>query len=346
LLGFLLVLLVGLLVVAYPLISNPDYVKTLLLAEVQHEAGRKIEVGAARLEFFPRIRLELSDVVVWDVDPSHQFFTARRVELHLRVFSFLKRRVIAKRLAIEDPKIDLRRDQIGHWNFLSGVELPAALPLPGDRGAHSPFTLLLLVREISLHGGEIRIVDESRADGVRTLGLGDVKITMRSKAGGVPIDVTFSGKMLDAPGTSSLGLRGRVSHASSPIRIAQADPARLGPVFQFDGTTELVEVDLRRMAEFFGPLPVPQGIRGAATLRGRIGVMPGVVGYDMVLSEMKLGIESLTVTGQASLAGLMTPQPTFSLTFSATPLDLSDLLAGIAGLAPSATQDDGQRSGD
>lgn len=328
-LGLMLLLLVGLLVVAYPLVSNPDYVKALLLEEVQHEIGRKIEVGGARLELFPRIRLELSDVVVWDVDPSREFFSARRVELHLRVFSFLKRRVIAKRLIVEGPKIELHRDQAGRWNFLSGMDLPAALPLPGDQGGHSPFSLLLLVRQITLQGGEVHIVDESRPDGIRSLGLGQMDVMMTSKAGGVPLDVTFSGKILETPGASSLSLRGKVVRASAPVRIAQADPSRTGLAFQFDGTTEAVEIDLRKIAEFFGPLPVPEGVTGAATLRSRIAVMPGVLGYDMILSELKMGVEALTVSGQASLAGLMTPQPTFSLTFSATPINLKDLVAGI-----------------
>jgi len=329
LVGSLLVLLVGLLVFGYLFISNPEYVKTLLLEEFQHEIGRKIDVGSASLELFPRIRLELFDVVVRDVDPSRQFFTARRVELYLRVFSFFKRRVIAKRLIIEGPTIDLRRDKSGHWNVLSGVELPAVLPLPGDRGVHSPFSLLLLVQQIGIHEGEVRIVDESREDGVRTLALGQVDLAMTSQAGGVPVDLNLSGKILDTSGTSSLSLRGKVTHASAPARIAHADPSRTGPAFQFDGTTELIEVNLRKMAEFFGPLPVPEGVRGAATLYGRIAVLPGVVGYDVLLSEMKLGVESLKIAGQASLAGLMTPQPTFSLTFSATPIDLGDLLSEI-----------------
>jgi uncharacterized protein involved in outer membrane biogenesis len=330
LLGFLFVLLLGALASAYVLISKADYVKALLLEEVQHEVGRKIEVGGARLELFPRIRLELSDVVVWDVDPSRRFFTARRVELHLRVFSFFKQRVIAKRLVIEEPKIDLHRDRTGHWNILLDAALPAALPLPGDKGAHSPFALLLLVREISLHGGEARIVDESRGEGARTLAVGELAVAVSSPAGGVPLDLSLSGRVLDTPEASLLRLEGRVSRAPSADRLVQADASSLtSDGFQFDGTTELAAMDLRKLVEFFGPLPAPEGIHGVAMLRGRISVMPGVVGYDMVLSEMRLGIESLMITGQASLAGLMTPQPTFSLTFSAGPIGLGELLAGI-----------------
>jgi hypothetical protein len=314
---------------AYPLLINPDYLKTLLLEQVQHEVGRKIEVGDARLELFPRIRLQLFDVVIWDVDPAHRFFSARHMDVYLRVFSFLRKRVIVKRLSVDQPKIELRRDRDGRWNVLSDVELPSALPLPGDRGGHSPLGLLLLVREITLHNGEVHLIDESRQDGRRALGLGQVEVRLKSKAGGLPLEVNFEGRMLDTPSTSGLKLRGRLSHGPSPVRIAPAESSRATHGFQFDGLTEAAEVDVHTIAEFFGPLPVPEGVQGAASMRGRITILPGVVGYDLLLLDMKLNVESLSVTGQASLAGLLTPQPTFSLTFSASPVDLDDLLKGI-----------------
>ena len=328
-LGFVLLLLVGLFAVAYPFLTDPNYVKTLLLEEVQHEVGRTIEVGATRLELFPRIRLQLFDVVIRDVDPAREFFSARHIDIYLRVFSFLRKRVIVKQLAVDQPRIELRRDRSGRWNVLSDVELPSALPLPSDRGGRSPLSLLLLVREITLQNGEVRVIDESRQDGLRALSLGNVEVSMKSKTGGMPIDVAFSGTILDSPGTSRLILNGKLSQGTSPVRIAPADPTRLTHAFQFEGATDAAAVDIRKVAEFFGPLPVPEGVKGSASMHGRIAILPGVVGYDMVLSEMKLSVESLSVAGQASLAGLMSPQPTFSLTFSATPIDLDDLVQRI-----------------
>ncbi len=331
LLALLLVLLAGIGVVAYPFLSNPDYAKALLLEQVQHEVGRKIDVGGARLDLFPRIRLELTDVVVWDADSSHKFFSARRVELFLRVFSLLQRRVIAKRLLLEGPKIELRKDVTGHWNFHSVLELPSSFARKGgkDTEPHNPIGLMMLVRQIGVQDGEVQIIDESRPDGIRTLRLGAVNASTTSKSGGVPIELMLTGKVLDAEGDSSLNFHGKVTHASLPMRTVQVDPAKTGPALQFDGKAELVDIDLRKMAEFFGPLPVPKEVRGTATMRGRIALVPGVLGYDMMLSEMKLAIQSVTVTGQASLAGLMTPQPTYSMTFSATPVDLRELMSGV-----------------
>ncbi|MBM4124534.1 MAG: AsmA family protein, partial [Nitrospira sp.] len=82
----------------------------------------------------------------------------------------------------------------------------------------------------------------------------------------------------------------------------------------------------RQAADFFAPRPIPERLHGAANLRGTIRVTPGVGGYDLVLSNMTTGMGHLSLKGQASLSGLMTAQPTFSLTFSSSPVDLNELL--------------------
>ena len=56
---------------------------------------------------------------------------------------------------------------------------------------------------------------------------------------------------------------------------------------------------------------------------------PGVAGYDMVLTEIAANVDQLTVTGKANLAGLLTSQPTFSITFASPSIDLKKLFARI-----------------
>jgi hypothetical protein len=50
-----------------------------------------------------------------------------------------------------------------------------------------------------------------------------------------------------------------------------------------------------------------------------------VAGYDVVLTEIAANVDQLSVTGKANLAGLLTSQPTFSITFAAPPIDLKRL---------------------
>ena len=57
--------------------------------------------------------------------------------------------------------------------------------------------------------------------------------------------------------------------------------------------------------------------------------VPGVAGYDVVLSDLSANLEQLHLTGQASLSGLLTTQPTFAVTVAAPPVLMSQLLKTV-----------------
>jgi hypothetical protein len=54
-----------------------------------------------------------------------------------------------------------------------------------------------------------------------------------------------------------------------------------------------------------------------------------VVGYDVILSDLSATVGQFAMTGKASLSGLMSPQPTVSLTFASAPILLSELTTVI-----------------
>ena len=112
-LGIVAILLLAVGILAFPLLYDPNAIKQLLLDQVEQQIGRKIEVREARLEVFPRIHLELLDVVIRDADPSHVFFQAQRLDLVLRAYSLLRQQVVGKRLVVEHPRVELRRNSEG-----------------------------------------------------------------------------------------------------------------------------------------------------------------------------------------------------------------------------------------
>ena len=179
-LGILAILLLAVGILAFPLLYDPDSFKQFLLDQVERQIGRKIEVREAHLEVFPRIRLELTDVVIREADPSHVFFQADRLELVLRAYSLFRQQIVGKRLAVERPRLALRRDSEGRWNF----SIPR-VPHGGRGGVMgNPLALLMLVKESTVTEGQVTIIDEFRPDGVRSLeihGL-DAKIAVGQKA--------------------------------------------------------------------------------------------------------------------------------------------------------------------
>jgi hypothetical protein len=310
----------GLLILLYPLLSDPTHVKALILQQVEAGIGRKIEVGEATFDLFPRPHLELSQVVIRDTDTAQVFLKARRFDLVLRSTPLLHMQVVVKSMRVERPQITLRRDRAGQWNFLT----PESGQAGPETALGNPLGLLMLIQETALTEGVVTVIDEFRPDGVRTIELTDLGISVMSPPQGLPIDVQLAGTIPAGPSASTLSLTGSLTRAASS---APQPGAAHAPALQFQGALDLSRVDLRQMMDFFGPRPVPDQVHGTANLKSRIGLVPGVSGYDMVLSDMQASIENLAIAGQASLSGIMTKQPTFALTVSATPVSLDELLS-------------------
>ena len=129
-------------------------------------------------------------------------------------------------------------------------------------------------------------------------------------------------------GLSAISLAGTISTAQRQT-LAIADSSASQATLQFDGILEAANLHLREVADFFGPRPVPQQLQGAVNVHSHVRAVPGVAGYDVVLSDLSANLEQLRLSGQASLAGLLTPQPTFALTFTASPIQLSQLFTTL-----------------
>jgi hypothetical protein len=261
--------------------------------------------------------LELSQVVIRDADTSQVFLKAKRFDLVLRSTPLLRLQVVVKRMRIERPQMTLRRDRAGQWNFLA----PGSGNAGSDSALGNPLGLVMLIQETALTEGVVTVIDEFRPDGLRTLELTDLDVAVMTQTQGLPMDIRIAGKIPTGLGVSSLSLTGTVTRAAGPPDATQP------PALQFQGALDLLHVDLRQMMDFFGPRPIPDQVHGTANLNGRLGLVPGVSGYDMVLSDMKATVENLSIAGQASLSGIMTRQSTFALTVSATPVSLDELLS-------------------
>jgi len=323
LLGLVALFLLAILAVQY--FSDSDPLKRFVIEQVEQQLGRKMDIGSARLSLFPRLRLDLTDVVIRDADPSRTFFKAKTFQLVLRSTPLLRLRVVIKRTNVEQPDIVLRRDGAGHWNYESAAA--GGAPPGGQEGSH-PLALLMMIQEATLLDGEVTVIDEMRQDGPRSIGLHVSSARLVKGTKGILADLSLSATMPAERGVSSISLSGQISPASqppapAPAAMSSADPATGLPRLQFQGEAALLNVEVRRIAEFFGPRPVPDQIRGSGNLRGKLSIAPGVKGYDLLFSNMRADAGRLALTGQAGISGILTEQPTFSLSFSSSPITVA-----------------------
>lgn len=316
------VVLIGvLMLMVLPSLTGGEYLKDFFLQQLEEGIGRKIDVHRAKLVLFPRLRLELTQVAIHDRNSNDILLSAKRLDLVLRLLPLLRKQVVGKRLLIEEPILTLRRDQSGHWNFPD----EAAQGGETEEGPVQTISRVFRIREATLVKGKLIIIDDAHPDGTRSMALESVDASLVVRAERGQADLQISAAHASDKGLSTLSLTGMITTAPRPLLAANdfvASQVRL----QFDGTLDAADVNLRDVADFFGRRPVPEQLQGVVNVRSLVHAVPGVAGYDVLLSDLSVNLKQLSLTGQASLSGLLTPQPTFAVTFAASPIQLRQLL--------------------
>ena len=312
-----------------------DYLKEFVLQQLEESLGRKIKVHRAKFVIFPRIRVELTQVAIHNPNSDEVVFSAKRIDLVLRLVPLLRKQVVGKRLLVEDPVLTIHRNEAGHWNILDNANQAAT-----DQRTLDMMTRVFMIRQATVVNGSITIIDEGRPGGTRTLKLERVEGGMMIRPERAMADVHLSVAQTGQDGLSAVSLAGQIKRversdaltAEEPAAPASAEPPPVSTptsVFQFEGQVDAANVVLRDVADFFGPRPVPEQLDGMVNVQGQVRIMPGLAGYDAVLSSMTARLNQLTLTGKANLAGLLTAQPTFAITFNSSLVTLKELLNTI-----------------
>jgi uncharacterized protein involved in outer membrane biogenesis len=302
-------------------LTGDEYVKDFFLQQLEQSIGRKIDVHRIKLVLFPRIRLELTQVAIHDRNSDNVLLSAKKLDLVLRFLPLLRKQVVGKRLLIEEPTLTLRRDRTGHWNLFDQM----AQGKGADPDTIQTISQIFQIREATLVNGKLDIIDDMRPEGTRLMSFESVEASLlvRPERGGA--DLRLSAGHTGEKGLSSMSLTGAITTAQRPT--LERDDSSGSPItLQFDGTLDASNLDLREAAGFLGPRPVPEQLRGVVNGHSHVRAVPGVAGYDVVLSDLSANLEQLRLTGQASLSGLLTTQPTFAMTVAAPPVLMSQLL--------------------
>lgn len=306
-------------------LTGEDYLKDFVLEQLEGSLGRKIDVRRVKFVLFPSIRVELSDATIHDPQSDQVMLTAKRVDLVLRFLPLLQKQIVGKRLLIEEPTLTLRRSEAGRWNLFDGFTGVAGI----DQQTVNRMAGTLRVGQATLVNGTVTVIDAARPDGIRSVTLEHVKFDLSVHPARGVAELHLSADHQGEQGVSAVSLDGIVKRSEQPQSLSGEETTGPAVGFQFDGHMDAANLKLREAADFLGPRPVPGHIQGALNLQSAVRVMPGVAGYDMVLSDMTARLNEMTLTGKASLAGVMTPQPTFAVTFSSSLVALPQLLKTI-----------------
>ena len=307
-------------------LTGQDYLKDFVLEQLEESLGRKIDVHRVKFVIFPRIHVELTDVKIHDPGSEQVVLTAKRVDLVLRLLPLLKKQVVGKRLLIEEPTLTLRRNERGRWNISDELNGQA----DADQQTMDMMAQTFMIREATLVNGTITVIDAARPDGIRSLKLEHVEFRLMVRPDRGLAELHVSAAQQGESGLSAVSLDGVVKRAEPSVSLSGEETTESTSGYQFEGQIDAADLKIRDAADFLGPRPVSEHLQGALNLKSTVRVMPGVAGYDMVLSDMTAHLNNITLRGKANLSGLLTPQPTFAVTFSSSLVALPQLLKTIS----------------
>jgi hypothetical protein len=305
-------------------LTGEDYLKKFVLQQLEENLGRKIDVHRVKFVLFPRVRVELSNVAIHDPQSDQTVLTAKRIDIVLRLLPLLKKQVVGKRLLIEEPVLTLRRNESGHWNVLDSKNQAAT-----DQRTFQMMARAFMIRQATIVNGTVTIMDAARPDGLRSMTLEQVEAGLLIRPDRGLAELHVSAAQQGKQGLSGVSLDGIIRKSEKPVSLSTEEAGGPDAVFQFEGRIDAADLNIREAADFLGPRPVPEHLQGVLNLQSVVRVMPGLTGYDMVLTDMSARLNEMTVTGHANLAGLLTPQPTFAVTFSSSVVSLPQLLKTI-----------------
>ena len=187
---------------------NPNAFKSALIGAVGQRYHRQLVLtGRLQLRLFPPFTLQTGPMRLSATDGHTPFAQAADMRLHLDPLALLRRRVVIDGIELDAPRLQLRRDAAGKWNFSDLLTAPtSAVPS-------------LAIHSLSVHGGDIALSDatqgldgrlsgvDAEASGIGLAGWHAVSLRARAVLSQPNADTQFNlrGQLhVDPGGTASL----------------------------------------------------------------------------------------------------------------------------------------------
>jgi uncharacterized protein YhdP len=296
-------------ILSLPLLLNSADYQALLVEQAQMQLGRKVEMKRATVEVFPYVRMALDDVAIKEIDGTTPFLFADHFFIDLRIFPLLQRKVLAKRILLDKPKMAIRRGAAGILN-ISDLFSQTAQP--------SDFTTPMLGDEISIADGEFVFEDSFGAEAPRTVTFRHVTTTL--KRAGTQLGFKFYAALPYENAETTFTVTGQV------LREALVGARPGGKVA---GRLEAKGVHLSQLAPFLNDNPVLRAVGIPFDLAGAFEYRWAKGERALTMKELNVTGAGTTITGSVALSKLFTPQVEFVSSLTTTPFRLESLVNGL-----------------
>ena len=177
----------GLMLLAF----NPNQYKAALISAVQQRYHRTLALpGTLELHLFPPFTLHTGPMRLSEPGSSALFAQASDMRLHLDLLALLRRRLVVDRIALDAPHVVVQRDASGRFNFDDLLRMPGGTP-GGSQPGEQPSHVALVVRNLSISGGDVVLTDDRTGIDGRLTGL---NLTMAGLGAAVPGPMRLSAR--------------------------------------------------------------------------------------------------------------------------------------------------------
>ena len=158
-------------------------VHDLIVRHLKTQLG--MEASTLRVQLFPEVSIEVSDLLVRDAISSEPILRAANASLSIRLWPLITKQVLRVSLDATEPQVVIRRDKDGRWHVpLIEVNTSDA---PSDTSSDR-----WLVSDVNLTDGKLCIFDENRLEG-EGIEVHHVQTVFRSNPTNTQADLMFRG---------------------------------------------------------------------------------------------------------------------------------------------------------
>lgn len=318
-----LVVLVIAVAIAAPFFIPVDTYKDELVAAVRQSTGRDLKInGKVSFSLLPSLALEANDVAFSNPPGASAPDMAKlaKLQVQLKLFPLLSRRVEVDKLVLVDPVIALEVDKQGrpNWQFAqasaAGAARPAVpqaaapqpAPPPAASGGGSALSGITL-DDVRLENGQVGYVDQRTGEKLQldqiAMKLSLPNLDSPFKADGSAV---YRGEKLSlsiALANPRAFLEGKSSGTelgldSKPISFGFKGSATGSTPAKLDGAVDLKIPSLRNLAQWAGsPLNAPGTGFGQFMLSGKVSYAGTKIGF----SEASLSLDQINAKGELAL---------------------------------------------
>lgn len=307
--------------IVFAILRSGDMISASLLQHLEEKTGYDIEVDSVQVTFFPEVGLEVSGPRILDPSSAQAILTARRVEFILQALPLLRGEVVGKRLVVEQPHLQVRRDESGHWTIPTGRPVERTIA----RDDVGPLSLIALAPNLLVADGRITLTDDRRPGDGKTLPITSLHAVLSVGLPERAVKIQVFAEIFGDPVSTMLSVDGTLIQT----RPLNGDDIVATPPVQFDGRVQLHGADLRQLADWSGLGPIKWESPALVNASGLVRLIPRRMGYDLIATELAIGAMELSLRGEARLLGLGLPVPEWSATFASSPFRLERGLAYV-----------------